>query len=58
MRCLVTQSYYTAAEDFSEADMVVSCLGDPNGEAAKIIKKGQAEPGATWITIADIESLL
>jgi HAD superfamily hydrolase (TIGR01509 family) len=29
MRCLVTMSYYSRGEDFSEADMVVDELGDP-----------------------------
>ena len=32
MNCLMTPSYYTRGEDFSEADAVVSALGDPNGE--------------------------
>jgi HAD superfamily hydrolase (TIGR01509 family) len=58
MRCLVTQSYYTTAENFTEADMVVSCLGDPNGEAIRVIKKGKARLKSPWITIADIEALL
>jgi HAD superfamily hydrolase (TIGR01509 family) len=58
MHCLVTESFYTTSEDFSEADMVVSCLGDPGGEAARVIKAGKTGPKSPWITIADIETLL
>ncbi|MBI1389983.1 MAG: HAD-IA family hydrolase [bacterium] len=31
MKCIVTKSAYTVDEDFSEADRVVDCLGDPPG---------------------------
>jgi len=37
MRCVITQNAYTAAEDFSEADLVLDCLGDPGGETAQVI---------------------
>ena len=50
MCCLVTQSFYTTEEDFSEADMVVSCLGDPGGEKSSGTKE--------YITIADVDTLL
>ncbi|MBN1486745.1 MAG: HAD-IA family hydrolase, partial [Anaerolineae bacterium] len=36
MVCTVTPSFYSSGEDFSAADMIVSCLGDA-GEPAKPI---------------------
>lgn len=37
MRCIVTTNVYTKDEDFSEADLVVDSLGDPNGPKAKVV---------------------
>jgi len=37
MHCLITISFYSQQEDFSEADLVVSSLGDPD-LPAKVIK--------------------
>ena len=37
LRCLVTVNGYTDKEDFSEAILVVSSLGDPDGEPATVI---------------------
>lgn len=36
MRCLITKSGYTAAEDFTEADAVVENLGDPPGPCVRL----------------------
>jgi len=36
IKVLVTTSIYTAREDFSEASLVVSCLGDADGERGTI----------------------
>jgi HAD superfamily hydrolase (TIGR01509 family) len=56
--CLVTVSDYTAEEDFSEAAMVVTSLGDPGGEATRVIvNRSPARPG-DWITLADLEACL
>ena len=33
MHCIVTVSFYSMGEDFKEADLVVSSLGDPNMDA-------------------------
>ncbi|HEY60303.1 MAG TPA: HAD-IA family hydrolase [Anaerolineae bacterium] len=38
LRVVVTTNYYTEKEDLSEADLIVTCLGDPDGERGKLIK--------------------
>ncbi len=44
--CLVTVNGYTEAEDFSEAVLVVSSLGDPGGERTKVLaNRGVPDPG-------------
>lgn len=58
IRCLVTVSDYTAQEDFSEAALVVSSLGDPGGEATTVIaNRSQAQPG-DWVTLDDLQACL
>ncbi|QQO08102.1 HAD-IA family hydrolase [Breznakiella homolactica] len=58
MHCVITRSYYTAGEDFSEADLVVSSLGDPGGERSEISADSPAAAGQGYISIADIDILL
>lgn len=58
LRCVMTVNGYTEEEDTSEAVLVVSSLGDPDGEATRVIaNRGAAEPG-DYITLADLESCL
>jgi len=58
LRCLVTVNGYTEKEDFSEAILVVSSLGDPDGEQTTVIaNRSAARPGA-HVTLADIEACL
>ena len=55
--CMITVNDFTAAEDFSEAALVVSSLGDPGGERTSVLaNRSRATPGA-WITLADLASL-
>lgn len=42
MRVLATTNVYTEKEDLSPAEIIVSCLGDPDGEKA-ILRKGPPE---------------
>jgi dihydroxyacetone kinase phosphoprotein-dependent L subunit len=67
LTCLVTVNELTAGEDFSEAAMVVSSLGDPgpDGEAAVVLDKhgllanhSQAAAPGDLITLADLDGLL
>ncbi len=37
LSCVVTVSSYTGDEDFSEAALVVSSLGDPDGERTTVL---------------------
>jgi HAD superfamily hydrolase (TIGR01509 family) len=58
LRCLMTVNGYTEDEDASEAVLVVSSLGDPGGEATRILaNRGEARPG-DWVTLDDLEACL
>lgn len=58
LRCVVTVNGYTEHEDFSEALLVVSSLGDPDGERTTVLaNRSPARPGA-YVTIADLEACL
>jgi HAD superfamily hydrolase (TIGR01509 family) len=58
MKCVVTVSGYTREEDFSQADIVLSCLGDPDGEACQVLaNRSAARPGACF-TVNDLECVL
>jgi HAD superfamily hydrolase (TIGR01509 family) len=58
MKCVVTVSGYTREEDFSQADIVLSCLGDPGGEACQVLaNRSTAKPG-TCLTVDDLECVL
>ncbi len=54
LRCVVTVSSYTAEEDFGEAVLVVSSLGDPGDPARVLANRGRAEPGEL-VTLADLD---
>jgi dihydroxyacetone kinase phosphoprotein-dependent L subunit len=61
LTCLVTVNEITAGEDFGEAAMVVSSLGDagPGGAAAVLIANhSPAPPPGDLITLADVAGLL
>ena len=56
--CVITVNDFTAGEDFSEAALVVSSLGDPEGERATVLaNRSPADPG-DWITLADLARAL
>jgi HAD superfamily hydrolase (TIGR01509 family) len=58
MKCVVTVSGYTCEEDFTEASIVLSCLGDPAGETCRVLaNRSQARPGAHF-TVDDLEKVL
>lgn len=58
MKCVVTVSGYTREEDFSQAAIVLSCLGDPGGEVCEVLEnRSAARPGA-WFTVRDLEAVL
>ena len=58
LRCVVTVNGYTRDEDFDEAVLVVSSLGDPGGAPVEVLaNRGRARPGA-YLTLADLEACL
>jgi dihydroxyacetone kinase phosphoprotein-dependent L subunit len=61
LTCLVTVNELTAGEDFTEAALVVSSLGDPgpDGERAVLLANHtQAAAPGDLITLADLDGLL
>jgi beta-phosphoglucomutase-like phosphatase (HAD superfamily) len=40
MRVVATTNVYTEKEDLSDADIIVTCLGDPDGEKGELKKGG------------------
>jgi HAD superfamily hydrolase (TIGR01509 family) len=58
LRCLITVNGYTEDQDFSEAILVVSSLGDPGGEATRVIANRSAAHPGDYITLADLEACL
>jgi HAD superfamily hydrolase (TIGR01509 family) len=58
LRCVVTVNGYTEDEDFREAVLVVSSLGDPGGERSRVLAdRCRAEP-SDWVTLRDLEACL
>jgi HAD superfamily hydrolase (TIGR01509 family) len=57
LRCVVTCSAYSAAEDFSEAELVLSSLGDPGEPLTVIANRTAVSPGA-YITLDELAAVL
>lgn len=58
MACVITQNELTREERFSEAAIVLSSLGDPDGEPARVIEnRSQARPAGV-LTVTDLEKVL
>jgi beta-phosphoglucomutase-like phosphatase (HAD superfamily) len=55
LRCVVTVSSYTGDEDFGEAALVVTSLGDL-GEPARVLADRGGVHRGPMITLADLES--
>jgi HAD superfamily hydrolase (TIGR01509 family) len=58
LTCLVTVSEYTAGEDFTEAALVVSSLGEIGGEATRVLQNRTAARPGDWVTLADLEACM
>lgn len=58
LRCVVTVNGYTRSEDFSEAVLVLSSLGDPDGEAARVLADPHGIRPGPVVTLDDLESCL
>jgi HAD superfamily hydrolase (TIGR01509 family) len=58
LRCLVTVNGYTRDEDFTEATMAVSTLGEPGRPPVDVLaNRGAARPGA-YLTLDDLRACL
>jgi dihydroxyacetone kinase phosphoprotein-dependent L subunit len=58
LACVITVNDFTAGEGFSEAALVVSSLGDPDGDRTDVLaNRSRATPGG-WITLADLASVM
>jgi HAD superfamily hydrolase (TIGR01509 family) len=56
--CVITVNDFTADEDFGEAALVVTSLGDPGGERTQVLANAsRANPG-DWVTLADLAGVL
>jgi beta-phosphoglucomutase-like phosphatase (HAD superfamily) len=58
MSCLVTVSGYTREEDFSRAEMVLSCLGDPAGETCEVLANRSTARPQGYFALEDLERVL
>lgn len=58
LSCLVTINGYTADEPMDESVLVVSSLGDPNGEVSTVLANRSAARPGPWIALADLAACL
>jgi HAD superfamily hydrolase (TIGR01509 family) len=58
LKCLVTVNGYTENEDFSEAVLVVSSLGDADGEPTKVLENRSAANPQDFIKIEDLQAII
>jgi dihydroxyacetone kinase phosphoprotein-dependent L subunit len=55
---VITVNDLTKDEDFSEAALVVSALGDPGGERAVVLANRAGITGGDWITLTDLAHVM
>jgi HAD superfamily hydrolase (TIGR01509 family) len=55
---VITVNGYTRGEDFGEATLVVSSLGDPSGERTEVLANRSGATPQGWVTLADLEACL
>ncbi|GIM96717.1 HAD-IA family hydrolase [Paractinoplanes toevensis] len=58
LRCLVTVSGYTRDEDFAEAALVVSDLGDPGRAPIEVLANRSAARPGDYLTLDDLRACL
>lgn len=58
MKCVVTVSGYTREEDFSEAAIVLTSLGDTGGEPCEVLANRSAARPRGLFGLAELESVL
>jgi HAD superfamily hydrolase (TIGR01509 family) len=55
---LVTTSWFTEGENFSEARLVVSALGDPGGERSRVNENRTGHPVGEHVKLEDLAAVL
>lgn len=58
LRCVITVNGYTEHEDFSGASLVVSSLGDPDGETTVVLANSSPARPGQHVVLADLEACL
>jgi dihydroxyacetone kinase phosphoprotein-dependent L subunit len=58
LTCVITVNDFTAGEDFGEAALVVSSLGDPGGERTTVLANRSPVTPGDWITLTDLVRVL
>lgn len=58
LTCVVTINQLTQNEDFREAALVVSSLGDPDGEQTVVLANRTAARPQGYVTVADLEQVV
>lgn len=58
IRVLVTTSWFTEGEDFSEARLVVSSLGDPGGERSTGFQNRTGRQIGEYVNLGDVAAVL
>jgi HAD superfamily hydrolase (TIGR01509 family) len=58
IQVLVTTSWFTEGENFSEARLVVSALGDPGGERSSVSENRIGRPVGEYVKLEDIAAVL
>ncbi len=58
IQVLVTTSWFTTSEDFSEARLVVSALGDPGGERSTVRESRIGRSIGEYVQLEDVATLL
>jgi HAD superfamily hydrolase (TIGR01509 family) len=58
MTCIITVNDLTRDEDFHEAALVVSSLGDPGGEQTVVLENRTQAMPQSYVTVRDLEQVL
>jgi HAD superfamily hydrolase (TIGR01509 family) len=58
IQVLVTTSWFTEGENFSEARLVVSALGDPGGERSSVSENRTGHPVGEYVKLEDLAAVL
>jgi HAD superfamily hydrolase (TIGR01509 family) len=58
MKCVITINDYTREEDFSEAAIVLTCLGDPRGEVCVVLENPSGVSIDGYLTVWALERIV